>query len=469
MNKLKIALFVIVLFMVPAVCYAVWPYTMTYTPTSGSTIEADHINSSNNSHINNNIPESIDDFSTNASEMGSTADPYPASSESLATTLDDELERLRYQLETITNRFDSSTTEWYHDIGTSLYLPEAASASADEAAFGQHWVKDDTPCTAWFTDDAGSDFQITTLTGTETLSAKTLTDPVLNGTLSGTAFLDQDAMTDDSAIAVASQQSIKAYADAIFPRSYLAGLTTSNDTDTDHDINITAGECKDSANAVNIVLSSEITKQIDASWVAGDDAGGLSSSLWDLNSDAAIDTWYHVHVIVVSGTVGIGFDTSVTAANLVTDHSATAYRRIGSALTDGSANIIGFSQVGDEFLWDALVTDFNAANPGASAVTRTLTVPTGVKVLAKMIYSHSDASPSSSNSSLVTSLDQDDTAPTGVIYHTRVSADSEVASTEVLVRTNTSGQIRTRNEISESGIINNGITFGWTDRRGRDD
>ena len=52
-----------------------------------------------------------------------------------------------------------------------------------------------------------------TLTGTQTLTNKTLTSPVLDGTLSGTAFLDQDTLADDSAIAAASQQSIKAYAD----------------------------------------------------------------------------------------------------------------------------------------------------------------------------------------------------------------------------------------------------------------
>jgi len=55
---------------------------------------------------------------------------------------------------------------------------------------------------------------VATLTGTQVLSAKTLTSPVLNGTLSGTAFLDDDTLGDDSAIAVASQQSIKAYVDA---------------------------------------------------------------------------------------------------------------------------------------------------------------------------------------------------------------------------------------------------------------
>ena len=37
------------------------------------------------------------------------------------------------------------------------------------------------------------------------------TDPVLNGTISGTAFLDEDNMASDSATKVASQQSIKAY------------------------------------------------------------------------------------------------------------------------------------------------------------------------------------------------------------------------------------------------------------------
>jgi len=52
-----------------------------------------------------------------------------------------------------------------------------------------------------------------TLTGTQTLTNKTLTSPVLDGTLSGTAFLDEDTMSSDSAIATASQQSIKAYAD----------------------------------------------------------------------------------------------------------------------------------------------------------------------------------------------------------------------------------------------------------------
>ncbi len=47
----------------------------------------------------------------------------------------------------------------------------------------------------------------------KTLTSPTLTSPVINTAISGTAFKDEDTMTSDSATAVASQQSIKAYVD----------------------------------------------------------------------------------------------------------------------------------------------------------------------------------------------------------------------------------------------------------------
>ena len=58
-----------------------------------------------------------------------------------------------------------------------------------------------------------SDNDFTTLAGSETLTNKTLTSPVLDTGISGTAFKDEDNMSSDSATAVASQQSIKAYVD----------------------------------------------------------------------------------------------------------------------------------------------------------------------------------------------------------------------------------------------------------------
>lgn len=49
---------------------------------------------------------------------------------------------------------------------------------------------------------------------TDTLTNKTLTSPVLNVGVSGTAILDEDDMSSDSATQLATQQSIKAYVDA---------------------------------------------------------------------------------------------------------------------------------------------------------------------------------------------------------------------------------------------------------------
>ena len=66
------------------------------------------------------------------------------------------------------------------------------------------------------------DSTVTTLTGSQTLTNKTLTSPVLNTGVSGTAVLDEDNLSSDSATKLATQQSIKAYVD-----SSVSGVSTS--------------------------------------------------------------------------------------------------------------------------------------------------------------------------------------------------------------------------------------------------
>ena len=61
--------------------------------------------------------------------------------------------------------------------------------------------------------DIAIDSTVATLTGSQILTNKTLTSPVLNTSISGTAFKDEDDMASNSATALASQQSIKAYVD----------------------------------------------------------------------------------------------------------------------------------------------------------------------------------------------------------------------------------------------------------------
>jgi len=71
--------------------------------------------------------------------------------------------------------------------------------------------------TITFPDASGT---VSTTTATETFTNKTLTSPVitsgvLNTAVSGSAFLDEDNMASNSATKLASQQSIKAYIDAV--------------------------------------------------------------------------------------------------------------------------------------------------------------------------------------------------------------------------------------------------------------
>ena len=100
-------------------------------------------------------------------------------------------------------------------------------------------------------DDIAIDSSVVTLTGTQALSAKTLTSPVLNGTLSGTAFLDEDTLSSDSAIAVASQQSIKAYVDSqahsVTPSSTTTFTNKSIDSDDNTITNIVNADIKAAA------------------------------------------------------------------------------------------------------------------------------------------------------------------------------------------------------------------------------
>lgn len=234
-----------------------------------------------------------------------------------------------------------------------------------------------------------------------------------------------------------------------YPRGYKYGLTLSNNgIDSDHDIDIAVGSCRDSANGANLDITSALTKQIDASWVTGTNQGGLSSSLTVANS-----TWYHVFVITVAGVDDIGFDTSITAANLVSDHVATAYRRIGSVLTDGSANIVAFTQNGNDFVWSNPPRDLNASVT-TSTTAATLSVPTGVSTRAYINAYQSGA------------------GTLGYVYPTFVDDETPTASnaplaniegtdgSQIHVRTDTSAQIsiRTNNAGGETVQI---ATIGW--------
>lgn len=177
---------------------------------------------------------------------------------------------------------------------------------------------------------------------------------------------------------------------ATLPVGYKNGLITSNGTDSDHDIDITTGDARDSTDTHDLSLSSAMTKQIDATWAAGTAAGGLFSGT------VAADTYYYVYLIRKDsdGTIDAGFDTSTSAANIPVGY--TYYRRIGSVLTDSSSNILPFTQQGKRFTWRTRVNDYNDTTPPlvGSAVQTTCQVPrvSGVTVTGVIFIQSTGAS-----------------------------------------------------------------------------
>lgn len=253
------------------------------------------------------------------------------------------------------------------------------------------------------------------------------------------------------------------------PMNYLTGLTLSNNgSDADHDIDIAIGECRDIDDSENIKLTSSITKRIDASWASGSGNGGLFSG------SVIAGTTYHVFLIknVSAGAVDAGFDTDVNAANR--PGSYTKYRRIGSIITDGSANIISFHQYGDNFYLDVQVQDVDDSNPGTSAVTSNLTVPSGIQVEANILVKIVDYSVAGGTYWWISSLDMTDTVPSlngpMTLQTTRritPAYDYNRAEDSLNVPTNTSGQIRYRTSDSTADHRIWIYTNGWKDRRDR--
>lgn len=143
----------------------------------------------------------------------------------------------------------------------------------------------------------------------------------------------------------------------------------------------------------------------------------------------------------------------------------TRYRRVGS-IVRVSGVIKAFDQRGDEFLWKASVNDVADTSPGTTAKTRTLTVPTGIPMVARLrVLVVGSNQPFRS---IISSLAQNDEAAGTNSNAGGIAsgvANGQIAGS-ILVRTNASGQIRTRGE-SASGSEIYISTEGYVDQRGR--
>lgn len=264
-------------------------------------------------------------------------------------------------------------------------------------------------------------------------------------------FLDEDTMSSDSATAVASQQSIKAYVDAVgLPDGYINGLLWENNaTDATNDFDISVGVAKSSDNTTALTLASAQTKQMDATWAAGTNAGAITATAWGATGWVAGQS-YHVFIAKISGVNEIIVDTDANGANIDTDHSSPPKRRIFSflAATGPALPTLHTSLNGRNVRATLDVIAQDVSNAGnTSGALATLSVPTGKLVLATVGYriGHSALA-----YGLLTETSQANTVPSSSAHDVLVSSSVQSADIEVLRLTDASGQVRYRNNTAIS-------------------
>ncbi|MCB9980770.1 MAG: hypothetical protein H6863_06525 [Rhodospirillales bacterium] len=236
----------------------------------------------------------------------------------------------------------------------------------------------------------------------------------------------------------------------------LYGLGLSNNaTDAVNDIDIAAGAAVDDTGVYLMELTSGLTKQLDAAFTAGDDAGGLDTG-------SAANNPYYVFLILnpSSGAVDVLFSASASSPTMPSGYTVKKY--IGAFLREGGS-IVGFVQTGKNiFRRKVPVTDINVNNSGTSAVLRTLSVP------ANVIASLTAAINNGTNNQvavLLTATAETDTAPSGTLFTLQGPHNSTTHHEEAFVQipADSSRQIRSRQD--KSGASDNFMimTHGWID------
>jgi hypothetical protein len=244
-------------------------------------------------------------------------------------------------------------------------------------------------------------------------------------------------------------------------RSLLVGLGMSNNVSPNTKVDVAAGSWTEVGQGT-VLANVAGTIDCGTTGANGLDAGSLANS-----------TWYHAFAIGKTDlTTALLASTSASSPTMPSGY--TLKRRIGSFRTDGSAHILAFVQDGDDFYWATLISDVSASNPGASAVTRTLTVPTGVNVKAYLQASTFNSGAAGGVLAYFSDLATTDSVPTesapqiaDLSRTANIAGNVQTSGGRFYIRTNTSAQIRSRLGFSDASCSLFISTLGWVDTRGR--
>ena len=248
----------------------------------------------------------------------------------------------------------------------------------------------------------------------------------------------------------------------VLPNNYISNLLLST-AGSSATFGIAVGVAMDSTNAALMTLASAYTKTTSA-WAVGTGNGALDTGT------IANTTWYHVWLIQRSdtGVVDVLISTSATAPTMPASYDRK--RRIGSMLTDGSAQWVSFTQNGDLFTWYTPLGDISV-NQTTSQTARVVNVPTGVQVVAKLRFFY-NVSATENITLLVSSIAEggltSSSSATGQLSGAARGqpAIASPSGNELAVLTNTSAQVNfVANGYSTAPVMRVGA-FAWIDERG---
>lgn len=245
----------------------------------------------------------------------------------------------------------------------------------------------------------------------------------------------------------------------ILPRGYIDGLAIST-ASAARTFSVAVGTATDANNALPMILGSSITKTNTGAWVVGTGNGCMDTG------SAAVSTWYHIYLIEKTDRSAVDAICSLSASAPTMPTGWTFSRRIGSMLTtSGTANWTAFTQIGEEFRWSTPINDINSAALGTTATNFSISVPPGISVKA-WLRGYAASGSVGTKVVVVSPLAATPVAgtPAGEVTAVSQVAANPVALT-VEVLTDTTQHVTAVASAASTTLVVD--TFGWVDRRGR--
>lgn len=159
-----------------------------------------------------------------------------------------------------------------------------------------------------------------------------------------------------------------------------------NATDAVNDVDFSAGNFIVSDRSAQGVAPSVEVKRLDATWAAGNNAGGLAAGLTKTNS-----TWYHCFKLLnpTTGATGSGFDVNFNASNLLASAAvmAAGFTKVawrGAVYVSSLGAIATFRQDGKTINLTTQVSLYDSTAIAVGSTNLSILSPHGIRVKSLM-------------------------------------------------------------------------------------